>query len=171
MPSTLCAADNGGLFRSIPGLQPLQRSMEINPLRFEIPKIPRQSKTQSTNNSDIVSAFREAVAAHPKVVAIDAGARQVSFQELDILSSRLAWHISAYSAKGRVVPLLTTLSTSAIVGILAILKAGAAYVPIDCAQWSKEHVTRVLELIGGDLLVYSDEFFPQTMYCLQYLVK
>ncbi len=79
----------------------------------------------------------------PDAVAI-VGSEQLTYGALEELSSRLANLLVAEGcAPGDRVALFTPKSPLAIVGMLATLKAGAAYVPIDAAS-PAQRVARVL---------------------------
>ncbi len=76
--------------------------------------------------------FAGQVARAPDAVAISCGQRSWSYRELDEASNRLAHLLVARGAgPGRCVALLLERSAEAIIAILAVLKTGAAYVPID----------------------------------------
>lgn len=144
-------------FERLAGLRSLRPALDGDRLRPRWLKRLRAAKGKN-HTPDVLSLFRQAALANPAAVAIDAGSSALTYGELDAFSSRLACHIiSAHEARGKVIPLLTSLSPSAVVGMLAILKAGAAYVPIDCARCSAEHAASILDAIGGAILVYSDE--------------
>ena len=76
--------------------------------------------------------FAEQVRATPHATALtDSGAR-ISYSELDARSNRLARRLAANGiADAGLVGLLTERGAALIVGILGILKCGAAYVPMD----------------------------------------
>jgi non-ribosomal peptide synthetase-like protein len=68
----------------------------------------------------------------PGAPAIVSGADAITYAELDALANRLARHLRASGAgTGARVGLFVERSPEAIVAILGILKAGAAYVPLD----------------------------------------
>ena len=72
--------------------------------------------------------------AAPEAVALRCGERSWTYRELDEASNRLAHLLAAHGAgPGQCVALLFTRSAEAIVAILAVLKTGAAYLPIDPA--------------------------------------
>ncbi|KMO74622.1 Linear gramicidin synthase subunit D [Mycolicibacterium chubuense] len=72
------------------------------------------------------------VARTPDSSAVTFEGRSVTYRELDERSTRLAHLLTGYgAAPGRAVAVLFTRSTDAIVAILAVLKTGAAYLPID----------------------------------------
>ena len=76
--------------------------------------------------------FSEVARQHPRRVAIAMGEGRIDYGELDARSNRIAAALRA-SAVGREAPvaLLLERSIDAIVAILGILKAGAAYLPLD----------------------------------------
>ncbi|GAA4295002.1 non-ribosomal peptide synthetase [Mycobacterium paraffinicum] len=82
----------------------------------------------------IPALFTEQVARAPEAVALRCGPHSRTYRELDEASNRLAHLLVEYGAgRGENVALLFTRSAEAIVAILAVLKTGAAYLPIDPA--------------------------------------
>ncbi|STZ74089.1 D-alanine--poly(phosphoribitol) ligase, subunit 1 [Mycolicibacterium fortuitum] len=80
----------------------------------------------------IPALFAEQVAAAPEAVAITADGRSMSYRKLDDAASRLARKLTAHGVgPGAYVALLAERSAEAVVAMLAVLKAGAAYLPID----------------------------------------
>ncbi|PIB73179.1 non-ribosomal peptide synthetase, partial [Mycobacterium celatum] len=78
--------------------------------------------------------FAAQVARTPDAVAVSCGGRSLSYRELDEAANRLAHLLAAHGAgPGQSVALLFSRSVDAIVAILAVLKSGAAYLPIDPA--------------------------------------
>ena len=82
----------------------------------------------------IPELFAEHVARSAQAVALRCGDCSWTYHELDEASNRLAHMLTAHGAgPGQCVALLFTRSAEAIVAILAVLKTGAAYLPIDPA--------------------------------------
>ncbi|MEB4212375.1 non-ribosomal peptide synthetase, partial [Mycobacterium sp. 94-17] len=82
----------------------------------------------------IPTLFASHVTRNPGAIAISDGARTLSYRELDERSNRLAHSLNGYGARpGACVALLFSRSAEAVIAILAVLKSGAAYVPIDPA--------------------------------------
>jgi amino acid adenylation domain-containing protein/thioester reductase-like protein/non-ribosomal peptide synthase protein (TIGR01720 family) len=78
--------------------------------------------------------FAEQVARTPDAVAVTCEGRSLTYRELDRAASRLAHVLAGRGAgPGQLVALLFSRSAEAIVAILAVLKSGAAYLPIDPA--------------------------------------
>ena len=80
----------------------------------------------------IPALFAAQVARAPEAVALSCGERSWTYRELEEAANRLAHVLAGYGAgPGACVGLLMPRSAQAIVAILAVLKTGAAYVPID----------------------------------------
>ncbi|WP_142281571.1 non-ribosomal peptide synthetase, partial [Mycobacterium kyorinense] len=78
--------------------------------------------------------FTAQVARTPDTVAITCAGRSLTYRELDQAANRLAHLLAGHGAgPGQTVALLFSRSTEAIVAMLAVLKTGAAYLPIDPA--------------------------------------
>lgn len=72
--------------------------------------------------------------AHPSALAIQCGEETCSYAELRQRSACLARHLLGQGVQpGALIGLLMPRSVNAIVGLLGILRAGAAYVPLDPA--------------------------------------
>ena len=90
--------------------------------------------------------FAAQVARVPQAVAVTFEGRSLTYRELDEASNRLAHLLAGRGVgPGERVALLFTRSAEAIVSILAVLKTGAAYLPIDPA-----HPTARIEFMVGD---------------------
>ena len=82
----------------------------------------------------IPALFAEHVRRSPEAVALTCGGRSMTYRELDEASNRLAHLLIGCGAgPGACVALLFSRSAEAIVAMLAVLKTGAAYLPIDPA--------------------------------------
>ena len=88
----------------------------------------------STPTASIPALFSAQAMRAPEAVAISCGDRSWTYREVDEASNRLA-HLLADTGTGPGdrVALLMSRSAEAIVAILAVLKTGAAYLPIDPA--------------------------------------
>ncbi|KPG20321.1 non-ribosomal peptide synthetase, partial [Mycobacteroides immunogenum] len=94
----------------------------------------RESLHRSTAVQSIPALFGEQALRTPEAVAVTCDGRSMTYRELDETANRLAHLLNGQGAgPGETVALLCSRSTEAIVAILAVLKSGAAYVPIDPA--------------------------------------
>ena len=83
----------------------------------------------------IPALFAAQVAQTPEAVAVSCGDRSMTYRELEQAANRLAHLLAGHGVgAGDVVALLLARSAQAIVAILAVLKTGAAYLPIDPAS-------------------------------------
>ncbi|MEB4211817.1 non-ribosomal peptide synthetase, partial [Mycobacterium sp. 94-17] len=95
----------------------------------------RDALTGPTNvPASIPELFAAQVARTPEAVALTGGERSWTYRELDEAANRLAHALRDRGARpGEYVALLFSRCAEAIVGITAVLKSGAAYLPIDPA--------------------------------------
>ena len=78
--------------------------------------------------------FAAQVARTPEAVAISCEGRSMTYREVEEAANRLAHLLAGQGVgPGQCVALLLSRSAEAIVAILAVLKTGAAYLPIDPA--------------------------------------
>ncbi|MCH9660646.1 MAG: amino acid adenylation domain-containing protein, partial [Bacteroidetes bacterium] len=108
--------------------------------RNVISKIEQQKLLVDFNDTDytyptentVINLFQKQVQNNPTFTAIVFQDKQLTYKELDQKSNQLA-HLLIESGvqKEQLVPICLPRSMEMIIGILGILKAGAAYVPID----------------------------------------
>ncbi|EHR62339.1 non-ribosomal peptide synthetase [Saccharomonospora cyanea] len=101
----------------------------------------------------ITAAFARQVAARPDTVAVSADGTELTYAELDVRSDRLAGYlhglgVSAEDAVGVALPR----SADLVVALLAVLKAGAAYLALD-PQQPEERRTLVLKDADVDVVI------------------
>ena len=90
--------------------------------------------TQPATGVSIPALFDAQVARTPEAVAMTFDGRSMTYRELEEAANQLAHLLAAQGAgPGKCVALLFTRSADAIVAMLAVLKTGAAYLPIDSA--------------------------------------
>ncbi|WP_156745024.1 non-ribosomal peptide synthetase, partial [Mycobacterium sp. E2238] len=86
-------------------------------------------------STSIPESFAAQADRTPDATALSSGTRSWTYRELDEASNRLAHLLAGRgAAAGQCVALLFDRSAEAIVSILAVLKTGAAYLPIDPAH-------------------------------------
>lgn len=111
---------------------------------------------------------------HPESVALICGTRQWSYLELERLTNRLARYLRAQGVgPGQFVAIYLERSALPIISLLACLKAGAAYVPLD-PTYPVERIRHILEeskpvlfISEGDLAQKASEFFDGNVLDLQ----
>ncbi|MFH9353658.1 amino acid adenylation domain-containing protein [Kitasatospora sp. NPDC017646] len=101
--------------------------------------------------------FAEVAAAVPDRVAVVDGRRSMSYAELDVAANRLAHRLVALGAgPERLVGLCTERTVDLVVAVLAVLKSGAGYLPLDPTH-PVSRSTFALDDAGCDLVVTDDE--------------
>ncbi|MFJ3451672.1 non-ribosomal peptide synthase/polyketide synthase, partial [Pseudomonas sichuanensis] len=89
----------------------------------------------------------------PDAVAVRAGNEQLSYAQLDAQANRLAHRLLAAGlGRDQLVGVAAERSLEMVVGLLAVLKAGAAYVPLDPA-YPRERLAYMIEDSGIELLL------------------
>ena len=88
----------------------------------------------STGFTRLHDPFLDQARTRPGAIALRSGAVTLTYGELDAASSRLAAEIAAHGPQtGRLVAIVLPKGWQQVVAVLAALKAGAAYLPIDPA--------------------------------------
>jgi amino acid adenylation domain-containing protein len=106
----------------------------------------------------IADIFESVVSKSPETNAVTFEGESISFDELNKRSNRLANHLQRYGVGAdTLVPLYIERGISMIVGIMGILKAGAAYVPVD-TDYPLERVSYILEDTNAKIAVSSSKF-------------
>ncbi|WP_156660510.1 non-ribosomal peptide synthetase, partial [Mycobacterium sp. 852002-10029_SCH5224772] len=96
--------------------------------------LTRPPNSPTPLRASIPALFTAQVARSPHAVALTARDRSVTYRELDESANRLAHLLIERGAgPGQCVAVLMERSAQAVAAILAVLKAGAAYLPIDPA--------------------------------------
>ncbi|HEV8703136.1 MAG TPA: Pls/PosA family non-ribosomal peptide synthetase [Candidatus Polarisedimenticolia bacterium] len=91
--------------------------------------------------------------ARPQAVAVDCGGERTTYADLEGRANRLARHLLGRGVtRGSIVAMMLPRSIDAYAAILAILKSGAAYVPID-PEYPADRVACILEDSGARALV------------------
>src|SRR5580700_7777866 len=97
------------------------------------PQISRKGSLQGRSMPEKLHDFaRRAAARWPSRRAVDAPDRSVTYAELDLLANRYATLLRSHEvARGSRVGIYLDKSADAVVAMQAVLRLGAAYVPLD----------------------------------------
>jgi amino acid adenylation domain-containing protein len=120
----------------------------------------------------VIDRFGAVVKTNPKTRAIVWGIKELSYQELDEQSNRLANYLQTEYGinKGDSVGIKLERSIAQVVSVLGVLKAGAAYVPID-TDYPKERIAFMEKDSESKLIIDEEEWdqfnLQRTLYSIQ----
>ncbi|KAJ7825769.1 hypothetical protein B0H14DRAFT_2819538 [Mycena olivaceomarginata] len=84
----------------------------------------------------------------------ECGTATITYAELDRLSTGLAWNLRAHGVKAEgVVSLMFSASFEMIIAILAVVKSGGAYIPLD-SEHPRERLEHILRIAGASVILY-----------------
>ncbi len=109
----------------------------------------------------LIQLFEEQVKKTPEKIALTYGNTQLTYKELNQKANQLARFIrDSYQLKpDDIVALCLERNEYMFIGILASLKSGAAYVPIDI-NFPKERINYILEDSGAKILLTNNKNVP-----------
>ncbi len=114
---------------------------------------PEVASEDSEAQRTLVSWFAHSVRAHGSEPALTRGAETLTYAELDERSDMLARRIAAAGAgPGAFVAIALPRSTELVVAVVAVLKSGAAYVPVDPTN-PTERIRAILDDCAPALVV------------------
>lgn len=115
--------------------------------------------SQKTRFSCIHHAFEFHATTQPSAVAVEHLGSSITYGELDLKANALAHELRALGViPGVRVCLLVQRSIPMVVGILAVLKAGGQYVPLDGGIVTQSTLDFVLEDSGASVVLALGEF-------------
>lgn len=106
----------------------------------------------------IQQRFEKAAECFPDAVAVEINGQQISYAELNRKANRLAHCLIRQGAgKDKIIGIMAERSPELITGMLAILKSGAAYLPID-PEYPSERINYMLENSASEILLTQEGF-------------
>ena len=126
----------------------LQRKREM------VARLLEAKAASGHHGTGLVHQWIEAQAARtPEAIAVSSPTESISFRALNGRANRLAHRLQDLGVGPEsLVALCTSRSVSMVVGLLAVLKAGAAYVPLDPA-YPSERLAFMLEDSGSSIVL------------------
>ncbi|MCC3304024.1 MupA/Atu3671 family FMN-dependent luciferase-like monooxygenase [Sneathiella sp. HT1-7] len=138
------ASQKDTALKDLPLTDPNEKQAGMNAMGIDYPRDKR-----------IHDVIREQAAKTPDAIALKADDDVLTYEELEARTDLLAAALAARGAKrGVIVGLCLERSTDLIVSLLAILKTGAAYLPLDPA-YPAERVAFMIEDSNAPLIVAS----------------
>lgn len=131
---------------------------------FHAPKI------KYNKNSNIVKEFEKIVQQHPKSIAVTDKNISYTYEELNNKANFLAQKIIEQNISTDIIAFSLERSAGILVTILAILKSGHTYMPID-PEYPIERIAFMLENSNTKLLITNKNFIKKLNYdgaCINY---
>ncbi|WP_066503439.1 amino acid adenylation domain-containing protein [Abyssisolibacter fermentans] len=131
--------------------------MISNSEKQDVLSILDNSNVTYPKNKTIHSVFEEQVKNNPNKTAVICGKEKLTYSELNKKANKLAKILRNKGvAKDSIVGIILNRSTDMITAMIAVLKAGGAYLPID-TQYPADRVNFMLEDSDARALIISDE--------------
>ncbi|AOI42095.1 hypothetical protein WG70_20915 [Burkholderia oklahomensis EO147] len=109
------------------------RLVPAKPSRSDAPAA-RTAAAPMPRHANLCSAFEAIAARHPAALAVSGDTGSLTYAQLDARANALAWSLRAIGARPEQrIGLCTGRDIHFAIGMLAILKTGSAYVPLDSA--------------------------------------
>ena len=136
-----------------------------------VPLLPESAKEELLNfgnpspvtlqsDSLLLNAFERVVNDVPTKIAVRAGMHSLTYAELNHRADKVSRRLQrAGASSGSLVPVCVNRSTELLVSLLAVLKSGAAYVPLDPAS-PKHRITAILDDIQPCALISEKSLLP-----------
>ncbi|MDG9701520.1 non-ribosomal peptide synthetase [Streptomyces sp. DH37] len=145
---TEMATDPDRCLADLPLVDPAQGRDLLERFGGPVARTPRRT---------LPEAFREQAARTPDAPAVLAGAERLTYRQLDERANRLArLLIGAGAGPERFVALALPRTADLVVAMLAVLKSGAAYLPVD-PGYPAERIAFLFEDVRPDAVVTSTE--------------
>jgi amino acid adenylation domain-containing protein/non-ribosomal peptide synthase protein (TIGR01720 family) len=126
---------------------------ELNKLLLEF----NNTTVDYPKDKTIIDLFEEQVNKTPDAIAVVFEADQLSYRQLNERANQLAHYLLGKGVKAEtLVPICLERSLEMIIAIWGILKAGAAYVPID-PEYPADRISYMLADTGGALVLSSKD--------------
>jgi len=111
------------------------------------------------NELTVHQLFERQLKETPDAIAVYLGNKKLTYKELNLASELLSYSILALSPKSSIIGISTTRSVEMIVGVLAILKSGKAYLPLN-PTYPKDRLQQIVTDSGIDCCLSSDIELP-----------
>lgn len=118
----------------------------------------QESKKETLNNVSVHERFDEQAKKTPSNIAIIDGNIKFTYEQLRRESNALAKYLQMQGiGRGHFVPIIANHSIELIIGILGILKSGAAYVPID-PDYPIERKSYILKACNASIVLLNGKW-------------
>ncbi|RUR14920.1 non-ribosomal peptide synthetase, partial [Legionella sp. km535] len=108
---------------------------------------------------EIKSLFEKQTERNPNSIAVKYQSKEITYNELNQRANQLAHKLLSIKniKSNKLIPILLDRNEYMIIGLLGVLKAGAAYVPID-SNLPDERIKYILAETNSDILITLDKY-------------
>ena len=107
----------------------------------------------------VVDLFEEQVQKSPDNIAVVSNGKKLTYKELNEKANQLANYLVNASVKsGDIVGIMTNRSVEMVIGLIAILKAGATYLPID-PDYPLQRISYMLDNSKSNIILVNEQTF------------
>jgi amino acid adenylation domain-containing protein len=127
----------------------------------QVLEVWNQTETEYPRTKCIQELFEEQVQKTPKAAALEFGGQTLSYEDLNSRANQLAHYLIKLGVDSEdVVGLAVARSPEMLIGQLGILKAGAAYLPLDL-EYPEERLRFMLEDAKPTVLITLQDLLPK----------
>ncbi|MBD1582660.1 non-ribosomal peptide synthetase [Pseudoalteromonas sp. S16_S37] len=120
---------------------------------LKILKQPQCTQVRWPSDRHLVEIFERQVTCHPERIALVDENLTLTYQALNTRANQLAHLFICHGVKAeQLIPVSVSRNVDMVVTLLAILKAGCAYVPID-PDYPADRIEYIIKDVGGELAV------------------
>ncbi|OAB29610.1 hypothetical protein PMSD_21425 [Paenibacillus macquariensis subsp. defensor] len=136
----------------------------------QVCQVFNNTKTDYPRHQSLVSLFEEQVEKSSEQVAVVFGEQKLTYRELNQMSNQVAGELLDKGIQpGGIIAILMDRSVDMITAIMAVLKTGNAYLPIN-PEYPQERIQYMLQDSGTRFLLTSEALFSQTMPAVNFLI-
>ncbi|MDR0619023.1 MAG: amino acid adenylation domain-containing protein [Bacteroidales bacterium] len=110
----------------------------------------------------IIDKLKETVKENPLLAAVTSGNKTLSYSQIEELSDKLSHNIITKNINRKPVVILLPRSVDMLVVMLAVMKSGVPYVPVD-TDFPKERINEIISDCGAEVVI--DKEFVENSSC------
>jgi len=130
----------------------------------EILKVLDNSQVDYPKEKTVVDLFEQQVSRTPNKVAVSFQGQSITYIELNKKSEKLAWLLQQKGVTAnQIIGLFTERSIETVIGMLAIIKAGGAYLPLDI-DYPVERINYIIKDSGINLMLTTGNLLDKIDY-------
>ncbi|GES66007.1 nonribosomal peptide synthetase 5 [Aspergillus terreus] len=122
---------------------------------YMVSGIPAQRLWSRKVPENLVVAIESSIQEHPDIYAVEGSTGHLTYREVGRLTDHIVWHLSHYIQPGSVVCMISDGSVSWLLAMIAIVRAGAIYCPVD-AKLPRDRKDYMVRNSRASLILYAN---------------